>query len=202
MKQFSGIYPEEIEKLMKQYYDSLSEKYRRQYAAIESLKIEFYGEAYISRILNVTRKTIKKGKKELIEGSDVPNERTRAVGGGRNKIIDKAEYIHDTFMEIMQNHTAGSPMDENIKWTDLTPKEISLHFKNEGKEISVHIVKQLLKIHGFVKRQAQKTESFKNVEERDEQFENIKRIKSEYIEKGTDPIISMDVKKITIRELL
>ena len=29
MKQFSGIYPEEIEKLMKQYYDSLSEKYRR-----------------------------------------------------------------------------------------------------------------------------------------------------------------------------
>ena len=115
MKQFSGIYPEEIEKLMKQYYDSLSEKYRRQYAAIESLKIEFYGEAYISRILNVTRKTIKKGKKELIEGSDVPNERTRAVGGGRNKIIDNAEYIHDTFMEIMQNHTAGSPMDENIK---------------------------------------------------------------------------------------
>ena len=35
----------------------------------------------------------------------------------------------------------------------------------------------------------------RNIEERDEQFENIKRIKSEYIEKGTDPIISMNVKK-------
>ena len=33
-------------------------------------------------------------------------------------------------------------------------------------------------------------------------LKNIKRIKSEYIEKGTDPIISMDVKKRTIRELL
>lgn len=195
MIEFSSIYPEEIEKLMKQHYDSLNEKDRRRYAALESLKIEFYGEAYISRILNVTIKTIKKGKKELIEGSNVPNERIRTVGGGRNKIIDNAEYIHDTFMEIMQNHTAGSPMDENIKWTDLTPKEISEHFKNVGIEVSVHIVKQLLKIHGYVKRQAQKTESFKNVEERDEQFLNIEHIKSEYIKKGTDPVISMDVKK-------
>ena len=44
----------------------------------------------------------------------------------------------------MQNHTAGSPMYGNIKWTNLTPKETSLH-----------IIKQLLKIQRFLKRQAQ-----------------------------------------------
>ena len=42
-------------------------------------------------------------------------------------------------------------MDKEIKWTNLSLKEISKAFKSKGMNISSHVVKQLLKKHGFVK---------------------------------------------------
>jgi len=46
----TSIYPKDIEILMKQHYDSLNERDKRRYAAIESLKLEYSGEKYISQI--------------------------------------------------------------------------------------------------------------------------------------------------------
>jgi hypothetical protein len=194
MTLYYNIYPENVEVLMKQHYDSLNEKDKRRYAAIESLKIEYNGEKYISHILDIHIQTIKRGKKELIEGIDVPG-RIRATGGGRHKIIDNVEEIHEKFMKIMEEHTAGSPMNEDIKWTNLSPTEISNYFMKEGMKISEHVVKQLLKVNGYVERKAQKNEVFKSVEHRDEQFLNIERLKKNYINLGINPIISIDVKK-------
>lgn len=188
------VYPENIELLMKQHYDSLNEKDKRRYAAIESLKIEYYGEQYISSILNVSVKTIQRGKKELIEGINVPDGRVRIFGGGRKKNIDIIPDIHEIFKKILENHTAGEPMKDNVKWTNLTPKEISIHFEEYGLDVSEHVVKQLLEANGYVKRKAQKKESFKYAEHRDEQFIKIQNLKDEYI-KANNPVISMDVKK-------
>src|ERR1035437_1661800 len=101
MELFSEIYPKKVELLMKQHYDSLNEKDKRRYAAIESLKIEYYGDQYVSKILDVHVQTIRRGKQELMEGSAVPEERIRATGGGRHKIIDSVEEIHKIFMNIM-----------------------------------------------------------------------------------------------------
>jgi len=195
MRMYSNIYAENIEILMKQHYDSLNEKDKRRYAAIESLKIEYYGDKYISKILDINIQTIRRGKQELTEGSTVPEKRIRATGGGRHKIIDSVEEIHETFMKIMKAQTAGSPMNENIKWTNLSPTEISNYFKDEGMNVSEHVVKQLLKVNGYVERKAQKDEVYKNVENRDEQFLNIERLKEEYIDSRINPIISIDVKK-------
>lgn len=195
MKIYSSIYPKNIELLMKQHYDSLNEKDKRRYAAIESLKIEYNGERYISQILKIHVQTIKRGKQELLEGTDISEGRIRVTGGGRHKIIDSVEEIHEIFMKIMESNTAGSPMNEDIKWTNLTPVEISNYFRNEGMNISVHVVKQLLKVNGYVERKAQKDEVFKSVENRDEQFLNIERLKKEYVDSKINPIISMDVKK-------
>jgi len=59
-------------------------------------------------------------------------------------------------------------------------------------------VRQLLKQHGFVRRQAQKKKSFKQHPERNPQFENITALKAKYLAQG-QPVISMDTKK---KELL
>ena len=195
---FSCAYSTNIEILMKKHYDSLSEKDKRRYAAIESLKFEYYGEQYISKILSVSIQTIQRGKRELVEGCDTPEDRIRIYGGGRKKIIDSMDEITEEFIKIMENHTAGSPMNENVKWTNLTPKEISKHFEEAGLNVSVHVVKQLLKVHGYVQRKAEKDVVMKDVENRDEQFENISRIKKEYMDSQTNPVISMDVKKKSI----
>lgn len=187
-------YSEEIENQMKSFFDSLNEKDRRRYAAIESIKLGHGGQKYISSVLGCHFQTIMAGIDELKNGTGTPEDRIRKAGGGKKKIIDTVENIDEVFFEILKNHTAGSPMDEEIKWTNLNRKEISNAFKSKGMNITPHVVKQLLKKHGFVERKMQKAVTMKDCKDRNEQFERIKELKEEY-SKSENPIISIDVKK-------
>jgi Rhodopirellula transposase DDE domain len=63
-----------------------------------------------------------------------------------------------------------------------------------GVPISRYVACQLLKKHQFVRCQAQKKKSFKQHPDRNPQFENITKIKAEYLKNG-QPVISMDTKK-------
>ncbi len=72
---------------MQLHYSRLLEKDRRQYAALESLKLGRGGITYISKVLGVDRKTILQGRKELTEDLEnpIPPGRQRMAGGGRKK---------------------------------------------------------------------------------------------------------------------
>lgn len=79
--------PLKTKMLMQLHYSRLSEKDRRQYAALESLKLGRGGTSYISKVLGVDRKTIIQGRKELtstLETSLAPGQQRKA-GGGRKK---------------------------------------------------------------------------------------------------------------------
>jgi hypothetical protein len=73
--------------LMQLHYSRLSEKDRRQYAALESLKLGRGGITYISKVLGADRKTILQGRTELTVDLEnpIPPGRQRKVGGGRKK---------------------------------------------------------------------------------------------------------------------
>ena len=187
-------YSEEIEKQMKAFYDSLNEKDRRKYAAIEAMKLGHGGQKYISNVLCCHFQTVMAGINEITNGTETPECRIRKPGGGKKKIIDMVENIDEIFFEILKDYTAGSPMDEGIRWTNLNRTEISKAFKSRGMNISPYVVKQLLEKHGFVKRKMQKTVTMKDCKDRNEQFERIKELKEEYFE-SENPIISIDVKK-------
>jgi hypothetical protein len=60
--------------------------------------------------------------------------------------------------------------------------------------VSKHVVRKLLKKHGYRRRKAQKKRTMKEVAHRNEQFENIARLMAEY-EAAGNPILSMDTKK-------
>lgn len=64
--------------------------------------------------------------------------------------------------------------------------------------MSITVIKRLLRDNGFKRRNLQKTQTMKEVENRNEQFENITEIKEEYMD-SENPVISMDTKK---KELL
>ncbi|MEH1940166.1 MAG: hypothetical protein V7L01_08125 [Nostoc sp.] len=55
---------------------------------------------------------------------------------------------------MLERHTAGSPMDESVKWTNLKRHEIAGLLENEGIKVSVTVVDQLLEKHNFRKRKA------------------------------------------------
>jgi len=77
-------YKASIERSMKKFYDSLCEKDKRRYAAIESEKLPQGGVNYIADLLECDPKTICRGKKDLTE-LEQDTARIRQPGGGRKK---------------------------------------------------------------------------------------------------------------------
>src|SRR5659263_445702 len=120
------------------------------------------------------------GINEITNGTDIPEERIRKPGGGRKKIIETVENIDDVFFEILNHHTAGSPIDAEIKCTKLSLKKISKAFESKGMNILPHVVKQLLKKHGFVESKMQKAVTMKDCKDRNEQCEKINDLKDGY----------------------
>lgn len=194
MRNVHTKYSDDIKKAMRLFYENLSEKDRRRYAAIESLKLGYGGQKYICEILGCTPDTVKVGTEELLSGNLDEIEGIRRPGGGKKRIVDTLPNIDEVFFEILQNKTAGSPMDEEIKWTNLTLVDISKAFQARDMDVSEHVVKQLLEKHGFVERKMQKAVTMKETKNRNEQFEKIEKLKDEYTN-SENPVISVDVKK-------
>jgi hypothetical protein len=188
-------YSEEHEQQMRAFYTTLSERDKRRYAALEARKLPYGGISYICRVLGCDPKTIGRGLAELdgLEGAS-PGDRIRKAGAGRKRALETIEEIDEVFLMILENYTAGDPMQEEVRWTNLTYQEIIDHMSAEGITISKPVVKQLLKKHGYVKRKAQKRLSTGEHRDRNAQFERIAGLKAEYEGTG-NPIISVDTKK-------
>ena len=71
-----------IERAMKRFFDSLSEKDRRRYAAVEVAKLGHGGVDYIARILGCDPKTIRQGQDDLEQPEDPAAGRVRKKGVG------------------------------------------------------------------------------------------------------------------------
>ena len=86
-------------------------------------------------------------------------------------------------------------MDEPVEWSNLSRGAIAEKLKHHGFTVSVTVVDQLLNKHHFRRRQAFKVEAGKkNIPHRDEQFNNIERLKEAYRAQGNS-VMNMDVKK-------
>lgn len=106
--------------------------------------------------------------------------------------------LEDNLIEVVRDHTAGDPMRADVTWTYLSSTEIAGQLERLGTPVSPDTVRSLLEERGFHKRQAEKTKAMGEVPCRNEQFENIARLKQQYLH-SPNPIISMDTKK---KELL
>ena len=187
-------YSPAIAKNMQLLYNSLSEKDRRRYAAVEAEKLGHGGIAYIADLFGCNEKTIRKGMQELQDKDSMQQPRIRRSGGGRKTQEAKYENIDQVFLDVIREHTAGNPMDEKVKWTHLKRGEIRDEMKKKGIHVSSNIIKRLLKKHGYVKRKALKKQSTGQHKDRDAQFQNIERLRTKY-QKDNNPIISVDAKK-------
>jgi len=67
------------------FFSTLNEKQRRFYAGFESLKIGYGGDRQIAELLNIDRRTVAKGRIELLNG-EVDLDAIREAGGGRKPI--------------------------------------------------------------------------------------------------------------------
>lgn len=179
---------------MQRYYRSLSEKDRRRYAGIEALKLGYGGIRYVTKVLGCDYKTIKLGMQELSDDSAMSESGVRRAGGGRKSALATIAGIDEAFLRVVAPHTAGSPMDERIKWTNLSRPKIAALLEAEGIKVSVTVVDQLLEKYHYRRRKARKTLATGSHPQRDEQFKNIKQLRERYESSG-NPVMSIDTKK-------
>ena len=79
-------YTDEVATTMKKFFESLSEKDRRRYAAIEAIKLGNGGQKYISETLGCDPDTIRVGTEEL-RGEMSVDDPIRKPGGGKKKAL-------------------------------------------------------------------------------------------------------------------
>jgi len=89
-------------------------------------------------------------------------------------------------------------MRGDVKWTNLSRRQIAERMGALGTPVSRDVVSQLLRRHGYRRRKAQKRKTMGRHRDRDTQFENIGCLKKKYLKAGL-PVISIDTKK---KELL
>ena len=106
--------------------------------------------------------------------------------------------LDENFLKVLQDHTAGDPMSAEVKWTNLSRRQIARRMSELGTPVSRDVVFQLLRKHGYRKRKALKKKSMGHHRDRNAQFEKITRLKKKYLNAGL-PVISIDTKK---KELL
>jgi predicted transcriptional regulator len=154
-------YAVEIEQMMQQFYTTLSEKDRRRYAAIEAKKLGHGGVTYIARVLGCDRSTVQAGMKELghLPEKGEMARRIRKPGGGRKPYYETYPDIDEQFLAVLRDHTAGDPMREDVRWTNLTPGEIADHLEEQYQvKVSRTVIRKLLKKHNYRRRKGQKNE--------------------------------------------
>ena len=77
--------PIEQLELKQQFFQTLNERQRRHYAALEARALGHGGQRAVSQAFAIHVDTIRRGLRELASGDHLPAGRIRKTGGGRKK---------------------------------------------------------------------------------------------------------------------
>jgi DDE family transposase len=115
--------------------------------------------------------------------------------GGRKTASEAQPGLLPAAEAAIAQDTAGSPVDENIRWTNRSVPDLAAQLQEQGFEIGVDALRRILFDElGLSRRAAFKDEAACHFPQRDEQFEYIARLRARYERKGW-PILSIDTKK-------
>jgi len=110
-------------------------------------------------------------------------------------LIENGPAVEANFHKVLEDHTAGDPMRLEVRWTNLSRRQIAKRIAELGTPVSRHIVSQLLRKHGYRRRKVLKKKTMgPQHPDRNAQFENIARLRKKYLRAGS-PVISIDTKK-------
>ncbi len=113
-------YSTAVEGQMVRFSRSLNERDRRRYAAVEVVKLGHGGIEYVSRLLGCDPKTIGRGIRDLESQEQVATQRAAKKKGGRKPLTETSPQLVENFLAVLEDHTAGDPMREDVKWTNLS----------------------------------------------------------------------------------
>jgi hypothetical protein len=98
------------------------------------------------------------------------------------------------FLDVLQPFTAGDPMQEGVRWTNLSLRRLATKLAQRGFRVSLPVIVDLLNHHHLGRRKALKKRSFQQHPDSDRQFQQIAQFRSQYEAVG-NPVFSIDTKK-------
>ena len=177
------------------YLSSLNEVDSRNYLGLWAIEEGWGGISKVNKLTGKAMDTIRKGIKEIKSEENIKSKfgRLRKKGGGRKKIIDKNPNVKKEIENILEDNTAGDPMNK-LKWTNKSTYKIADELKNKNKNISEDSVGRIIKQLGYSLQANIKSKESGSSEERDSQFRYINETIKIFGRKNI-PVISVDAKK-------
>jgi transposase len=190
--------PSMIQSLRQKYaavQDILHERGRRIWAASEARQIGWGGESLVEQATGITRKTIRRGLKEIVSGKvqELPPEQSRLGGGGRKKTTTIYPEIQQELDTLIDPITRGDP-ESPLRWTCKSIRRLADELRHRKIEVSPNTVRDLLHEMGYSLQANRKTREGADHPDRDAQFLYINTQVKKFLHAG-QPVISVDTKK-------
>jgi hypothetical protein len=192
------------QKVVREKYDRLreflDERSRRLWVANEALAFGYGGIRSVAEALGISTKTVVEGCRELKareakEGDVLATNRQRRAGGGRKRLLEHDPGIVKAIEAIVDPATRGDPMNP-LKWTSKSLVKIRDELKQQGRQLSVATISEILRKDLKYSLQALKKtkEGSRQHPDRDAQFQYVNQQCREFQQRG-QPVISVDAKK-------
>lgn len=173
--------------------DLLDERTRRRWAATESVAIGYGGDALVSAATGLAAATIRKGRKELEVGDEVPQGRVRRPGAGRPRLKDAQQGLLEALERMVDPVTRGDPSSV-LRWTCKSKAKLAAALTKQCWKVSASTVGRMLHELGYSLQSVRKTTEGASHPDRNKQFEYIDAAATRFLNSG-QPVISVDTKK-------
>jgi hypothetical protein len=94
---------------------------------------------------------------------------------------------------VLEVRTAGDPDEDDVLWTDLSPRQVADAATEMGTPVSPPVVQGWMEAQGLGRHQIEKVLAGGHSRDRDAQFQRIAELRAEYAAAG-DPVFSLDTK--------
>src|SRR6266704_1122861 len=181
-----------IQRKLRRLWPHLNERGRRMLAAAEAVDIGHGGVSLVSHACGLSRVTITKGIRELVE-RPLAEDRVRRSGGGRKKLTERDPKLPALLESLVEPLTRGDP-ESPLRWTCKSTRTLAWELTSRKHPISHEKVAQLLRGLDYSLQGNRKTEVGDDHPDRDAQFRHINRAVKGALRAG-ESVISVDTKK-------
>jgi hypothetical protein len=177
----------------------LNERQIRLWAATEANTQGFGGISLVSEATGLSRTTISRGVDEIQDLAQNPDplparlQRIRKPGGGRKSLSETDPDLLDALDKLIEPTLRGDPQSP-LRWTCKSTAHLAAELTRQGHPISDRSVSALLLAQHYSLQGNRKTQEGSSHPDRNEQFETIANLVTEFQEAG-QPVVSVDAKK-------
>jgi transposase len=175
--------------------DVLHERARRIWAASEARHIGWGGESIVEQATGITRKTIRRGLREIEEkpSAQLASHRSRLPGGGRKNSKTIYTDIRQELDALIDPVTRGDPASP-LRWACKSIRKLAEELKRRNINICPNVVRGLLHEMGYSLQANRKTREGVDHPDRNTQLEYINEQVNMFLAAG-QPVISVDTKR-------